>query len=202
MNKWRRGERHGTKRKNKISEQFVYYTREMIGSPAYRALSLQARKVLRRLELEHMAHGGQDNGKLPCRYHDFIKYGCRRNGLSAALIEVEALGFAKTMTLGTRAFGNVPGKASTFLLTYLPTADAPATNDWKKFPPSRKQGQRWYGHSDLTAIGLTPHRAHREDGNSDNVGKKTKRQPPQWGLIQPPKWGLVRPSPQYRNGGN
>jgi hypothetical protein len=131
--KWRRGGIAGSKRKNKINEQFVYYTREMISSPAYRALSLQGRKVLRRLELEHMAHGGQDNGKLPCRYHDFINYGCRRNGLSAALIEVEALGLAKTVTFGTRAFGNVLGKASTFLLTYLPTADGPATNDWKKF---------------------------------------------------------------------
>jgi len=110
MSNWRRGGIAGSKRKNKISEQFVYYTRGMIDSPAYRALSLQARKVLRRLELEHMAHGGQDNGKLPCRYHDFINYGCRKNGLSAALIEVEALGFAKTVTLGTRAFGNIPGQ--------------------------------------------------------------------------------------------
>jgi hypothetical protein len=132
MSKWRRGGIAGRKRKNKISEQFVYYTRDMIDSPAYRALSLQARKVLRRLELEHMAHGGQDNGKLPCRYHDFINYGCRKNGLSAALIEVEVLGFSKTMTLGTRPFGNIPGKASTFLLTYLPTADGPPTHDWKK----------------------------------------------------------------------
>ena len=87
---------------------------------------------LRRLELEHMAHGGQDNGKLPCRYHDFIDYGCRRHGLSAALIEVEALGFAKTMSLGTRAYGNVPGKASTFRLTYLHTQDGPPTQEWKK----------------------------------------------------------------------
>src|SRR5262245_13126676 len=132
MSNWRRGGIAGRKRKNKISEQFVYYTREMIGSPAYRALSLQGRKVIRRLELEHMAHGGRDNGKLPCRYQDFISYGCRRHGLSAALIEVEALGFTKTMSLGTRAYGNVPGKASTFLLTYLPTADGPSTNDWKK----------------------------------------------------------------------
>jgi hypothetical protein len=130
--KLRRGGIAGQKRKNKISGQFVYYTREMIESPAYRVLSLQGRKVMRRLELEHMAHGGQDNGKLPCRYHDFINYGCRRHGLSAALIEVEALGFVETMSRGTRAYGNVPGKASTFRLTYLHTQDGPSTNEWKK----------------------------------------------------------------------
>ena len=133
MSSIRRGGIAGSKRKNKISEQFVYYTREMISSPAYRALSLQGRKVLRRLELEHMAHGGQDNGKLPCRYHDFVKYGCRKNGLSAAPIEVGVLGFAPTMSFGTRAYGNVPGKASTFRLTYLPTADGPPTNEWKRW---------------------------------------------------------------------
>jgi hypothetical protein len=133
MSGYKRGGIAGHKRKNKISQQFVYYTREMIDSPAYRALSLQGRKILRRLELEHMAHGGQDNGKLPCRYHDFVKYGCRKNGLSAALIEVDILGFAPTMSLGTRAYGNVPGKASTFRLTYLPTAEGPATDEWKRW---------------------------------------------------------------------
>ena len=106
----------GRKRRNQIAEQFVAYTRTMIASPAYRVLSLQGRKVLRRLELEHMAHGGQDNGKLPCRYEDFIEYGCRKKSLSSALIEVGILGFAKTVTLGTRAHGDIPGKASTFLL--------------------------------------------------------------------------------------
>jgi hypothetical protein len=133
MSSYKRGGIAGHKRKNKISEQFVHYTREMIGSPAYRVLSLQGRKILRRLELEHMEHGGQDNGKLPCRYQDFVKYGCRKNGLSAALIEVGVLGFAPTVSRGTRAYGNVPGKASTFRLTYLHTADGPPTNEWKKW---------------------------------------------------------------------
>ena len=166
-NNFRRGGIAGRKRKNKISEQFVYYTRDMIDSPAYRALSLQARKVLRRLELEHMAHGGQDNGKLPCRYHDFINYGCRKNGLSAALIEVEVLGFSKTMTLGTRAFGNIPGKASTFLLTYLPTADAPSTNDWKRISSVKEAraavatAQRMHNDWLDTAQGSPRHRQRR-----------------------------------------
>jgi hypothetical protein len=125
----------GRKRLNKIAGQFVHYTREMISSAAYRALSHQARKVLRRLEIEHMAHGGQDNGKLPCRYADFIEYGCRKHGIHAAIMEVEALGFVKTTSVGTRAYGDVKGKASTYLLTYFFTQDppAPATNEWKKF---------------------------------------------------------------------
>ena len=178
-NNFRRGGISGRKRKNKISEQFVYYTRDMIASPAYRVLSLQGRKVMRRLELEHMAHGGQDNGKLPCRYHDFITYGCRRNGLSAALIEVEALGFAKTITRGTRAHGNVPGKASTFLLTYLHTADGLATNDWKKFSEvggaraAVARAQR--AHSDWldAAQGSPRHRQRRQRRKKQNAGPRS-----------------------------
>ena len=65
---------------------------------------------MRRLELEHMAHGGQDNGKLPCRYHDFVEYGCRKNGLSAALIEVNVLGFALTMVLAPELSATYRGR--------------------------------------------------------------------------------------------
>jgi len=189
MSSIRRGGIAGSKRKNKIKEQFVYYTREMISSPAYRALSLQGRKVLRRLELEHMAHGGQDNGKLPCRYYDFINYGCRRNGLSAALIEVEALGFAKTITFGSRAYGNVPGKASTFLLTYLPTADGPATDDWKKFSSVEEAraavatAQR--SHSDwLDAAQGSPRRRQHQQRR-----QKNKTPAPEVGANPPPEVG-------------
>ena len=49
------------------------------------------------------------------------------------MIKIEVLGFAPTVSLGTRAFANIPGEASTFRLTYLPTADAPPTNEWKRW---------------------------------------------------------------------
>jgi hypothetical protein len=128
----KRGGIAGRKRRTKIEGQWIPYTLEMIESPAFRALSFQGRRVLNRLEIEHCAHGGAENGRLPCRYHDFESYGCRRKSISRALIEVEALGFIRTVTLGTRAYGDVPGKASTFRVTYLHTPDAAPTHDWKK----------------------------------------------------------------------
>src|SRR5690348_5419333 len=114
MTSLRRGGIAGRKRKTKIGGQFVAYRVEMLQSPAWCALSLQGRKILNRLDIEHMAHGGAENGALPCRYEDFEKYGCRRKGISLALIEVETLGFVQTVALGTRAYGNIPGKASLF----------------------------------------------------------------------------------------
>src|SRR5262245_1137759 len=123
----------GRKRRTKIEGQFVSYLREMIESPAYRALSLQACKILRRLEIEHCAHGGAENGRLPCTYDDFVKYGCYRNGIRAALLETWALGFQQTTAIGKPPYGDIPGRASTYRLTYLPTHDGAApTHEWKK----------------------------------------------------------------------
>jgi hypothetical protein len=124
----------GRKRRTKIEGQWVAYTLEMIESPAYRILSLQARKILRRLEIEHCSHGGAENGRLPCTYDDFEKYGCWRNGITEALIEARALGFVQVMSIGKRPYGDIPGKASTYRLTYLHTHDSAApTKEWKDF---------------------------------------------------------------------
>ena len=131
-NKFRRGGIAGRKRRTQIGEEFIPYTLEMIVSPAYRALSLQGRKVLRRLEIEHCSHGGAENGRLPCTYNDFVKYGCWREGISAALNEVVALGFVRIMSIGKRPFGDIPGRPSTYRLTYLHTHDGPATHEWRK----------------------------------------------------------------------
>jgi hypothetical protein len=56
------------KRRNSIDGQFAAHTIEMIKSPAWSVLSLSARRVLDRIEIEHADHGGYDNGKLPVTY--------------------------------------------------------------------------------------------------------------------------------------
>src|SRR4051794_21230259 len=55
--------------------QFLLHYRELLESPAWLGLSPRALKVLGRLELEHLRHGGQDNGKLPVIYDDFQALG-------------------------------------------------------------------------------------------------------------------------------
>jgi len=131
---WSRGHKlkGGKRRKLQIEGQWIAYAREMIESPAYRVLSIHARKVMRRLEIEHCSHGGQENGKLPVPYSDFVKYGCRRNSVRPALVECIALGFLELVERGHSAYGDIPGKPSTYRLTYLHAHDGPATNDWKK----------------------------------------------------------------------
>jgi hypothetical protein len=189
MSKRVRGRIAGRKRFNKLEGQWIAYPREMIESPAFRALSFQGRKILNRLEIEHCAHGGAENGRLPCRYRDFEVYGCRRKGISRALIEVGTLGFARIVTLGSRAYGDVPGKASTYLLTYIHTSQGAPTHDWKKIASvgdARK----------LIAASVAQHEQWLDDalGSPRRRQPKTKRQgakcPGLGGEVPPNKAGV------------
>ena len=123
MNK-RRGRRH------KISAQFAPRLIEMLESYAYRALSLSARRVLDRIEIELGHHGGTDNGKLPVTYNDFVQYGIHRHSISSAIREVVALGFVEITEPG-RAGNADWRKPNLFRLTFRNTKYAP-TNEWQK----------------------------------------------------------------------
>ena len=47
-----------TVRRNKISGQFAWQLIEMLESPAWRVLTLSARRVFDRIQIEHAHHGG------------------------------------------------------------------------------------------------------------------------------------------------
>ena len=88
------------KRRNSIDGQFAAHTIEMIRSPAWSVLSLSARRVLDRIEIEHAYHGGNENGRLPVTYDDFECYGIHRHSIAAAIRETVALGFAEITERG------------------------------------------------------------------------------------------------------
>src|SRR5262249_41798135 len=78
---------------NKIDGPFAPRLITMLKSPAYRALSLSAHRILARLEIELYQHGGEDNGKLIVTYDHFVEHGIDRDAIAPALRELEALGF-------------------------------------------------------------------------------------------------------------
>jgi len=107
------------RRRTEIGAQFVARTKDVLESYAYRVLSLSARKVLDRIELENMYHGGADNGKLPVTYEDFQKYGMDRGAIAPAIREAVALGFLEVTEPGCA--GNAEFRSpNKFRLTYLP----------------------------------------------------------------------------------
>jgi hypothetical protein len=121
----------GRRRRNRIAGQFSWRLVEMLESPAYRLLSLSARRVLDRLEIELAHHGGRDNGRLPVTYSDFVNYGIHRHAIAPAIRETVALGFVEITERGKA--GNADFRApNKFRLTYKQTEKTDPTDDWRK----------------------------------------------------------------------
>lgn len=122
MRRWGPGRRRGTQ----IDGQFAYRQIGLLESPAYRVLSLSARRILDRLEVELAHHGGTDNGRLPVTYDNFAKYGIDRHAIAPAIRELEAVGIVEVTEHG-RAGNADWRKPNLFRLTYKPTKDAGPT---------------------------------------------------------------------------
>ena len=58
-----------------LGVSWIPHTIDMITADKWRALSLNCRRLLDRLEVEHMAHKGQDNGRLKISYSQFVQWG-------------------------------------------------------------------------------------------------------------------------------
>lgn len=116
---------------SKIGGAFVTHSLEMRRSPAWRALPDNARRVLDRLEVEHMTSGATLNGALICTYDDFAKAGIRRASVPLALRQAEALGFVVRQK-GYRTSGDVRAP-SLYRLTYVfGVGKSPdPSNDWR-----------------------------------------------------------------------
>jgi hypothetical protein len=119
-------------------EPFVCLTRNLLRSPAFRAMSGAACSVLFRVMIEHLNHAGTDNGRLRVTQRQFAEYGIRKQTIPDAIAEAEALGFIERVDRGRRSYGSFPGRAAVFRLTMLGIADGTdicdATNEWKRLP--------------------------------------------------------------------
>jgi hypothetical protein len=128
--KWAEGKRG---RAASYSGQFVGRLCEMLESPAFRVLTLAAHRVLARLEVELMHHGGNENGKLAVPYQQFENCGVERHAIGPALRELEALGFVEIVERGVS--GNAAyRKPNIYRLTYRPAVGAPGdgSHEWKR----------------------------------------------------------------------
>ena len=118
-------------RHNQINGQFSARTIAMLKSPAFRTLSCAARMMLDRIDIEHAHHGGHDNGDLPVTFDDFVEYGISRRSIPPAGRELIALGFVGITQQGHA--GRIEMRRPTkFRITWRPTYDAPATDEWRQ----------------------------------------------------------------------
>lgn len=108
-----------SKRKaSSIEGPFVARSLAMLESPAWRALPDNARRVLERLECEHMHHGAAENGRLVCTYSDLETVGIRRKSIALAIRQCEALGFLEVTESGGRSISGLR-RPSRYRLTYV-----------------------------------------------------------------------------------
>jgi hypothetical protein len=122
------GQAKGRASKNSHTRHYI----DMCRSPAWRMLPDKAHRILRRLELEHMEHGGADNGRLVCTFNDFEKAGVRRHAVRLAIHQCVALGFVEVMRQGRRSIADAR-QPSLYRLTYVRGRnDSPRmTNEWQ-----------------------------------------------------------------------
>jgi hypothetical protein len=129
----RSGQKGGASKGN-FDEPFVRIKYTMKESPAWKALTLSARRVLDRIEIEFGEHKGkpEENGALVVTYENFIAYGINRAEIGPAVRELVALGFIRITRAGVA--GNADQRQSTmFLLTYQPNGSAQYVEDgWKR----------------------------------------------------------------------
>jgi hypothetical protein len=95
-------------------------------------LSRAARKVLDRLEVEHLNCGGKANGHLRVSYTQLAAAGVRPRSIPNALRELRALRLIKVTTSTAPMRAGQFGPANLYEITYLPVGAEPPTNDWRE----------------------------------------------------------------------
>ncbi|MGR9169609.1 hypothetical protein [Rhizobium sp. KDH_Rht_773_N] len=110
---------------------WIAISRALLESPAYRTLSVNARKALDRLLIEHVGHGRLKNGQLLVTHEQFQAYGVTGEYVADAVEELQYKGLLKSKK--GRA-GNGTAHPTVYTLTIDGTYDGlAATNDWKRF---------------------------------------------------------------------
>jgi hypothetical protein len=106
-------------------QPWVWLTRDLLTSPAWRALGINARRLIDYLLIEHMGHGGTRNGFLLAPWRELELFGIGARHISAAIKEVQRLGLVRCR----HGVGRQPNHYS---LTWLPLSDGSApSNEWQ-----------------------------------------------------------------------
>jgi hypothetical protein len=108
---------------------FVMTRLVMLDSVAYWALKPIERTILAVIEIEHMRHGGVENGRLIVTRRQFEKRGIPRHAIAPSLRALEALGFIEITERGAAGIGE-HAQAHRFRLTYV---QPNPSDEWRKF---------------------------------------------------------------------
>lgn len=131
---------------------WVPHTAELLKSVAWRTRSIHCARLIDRMEIEHMAHAGKENGYLLVTYNQLVEHGISRKFIRHAIEEAVERGLLVVVRQGAYR-GGARSCPNLYCLTYLrskfiPPAGAPyyvePTNDWRNFSgkTSRRKSSR------------------------------------------------------------
>jgi hypothetical protein len=132
-------------------EAWFWMTRELLLSAAWRELGINGRRFVEFLITDHLAHAGQNNGKIKAPHRDLAQIGVARRFAADAIREAEEHGLVDCIRGGMRV-------ATSYALTWLPLSDGtPASNRWrtysaKKEAPVQRQRNRNLPHKGEPAL--------------------------------------------------
>jgi hypothetical protein len=96
---------------------------------------------MRRLEVEHMKHGGAENGRLQVTFNQFVEWGVERNRIAPAIRELVALGIVEITERGC-AGNERYRRANRFRLTYVNSKSREQpTHEWRKIRTIQEANQ-------------------------------------------------------------
>lgn len=110
-----------------VGEPWVWLTRELLSSDAWRSAGINVRRLIDFLLIEHMGRAGQANGKLKAPHRQLVDFGIGPKYVADAIREAESIGLVECHRGGMRV-------ATTFSLTWLPEHDrTPAADQWRAY---------------------------------------------------------------------
>jgi hypothetical protein len=123
--------------RDKWLSNFVPHRLEMLVSPAWQAAPFPLYRMLMRLEVEHLRHGGYENGNLFVSFAQFQQCGVSRRQIKALLDLGCALKLIEVVQDAEMSRWDIrPPNA--YRLTYLPAKGKKApTDDWKSINQAR-----------------------------------------------------------------
>lgn len=127
------------RKKWKLEGAFAPLPLYLLQSPAYRSLTISARRVLDFLMVEHLTHGGADNGNLFAPYAQLEAFGVRKDSILEALHMLESFGLIERTFYGGRQGGRP--NASRYGLGWVPLmGEAEPRERFRRITPDQIAG--------------------------------------------------------------
>lgn len=124
-------------KKRSNSEAFVMHRLSLLLSDAWQKRPVPLIRLLEQLEIEHLRHGGQENGKLYVSYSQLQLSGISRRTIRPAIDCGMALGLLKAESDPDFQGGDLR-QPNRYALTYLPVRNAKLpTDEWRTLSPQQ-----------------------------------------------------------------